>query len=1380
VTTYPWTRFWVRRSGNLDLSDGGYLFAPEHREFPLSKGDMFTTADLQTIPCLALLGEPGIGKTTALQSLVAANEGSPCHVVDLRTFSTDSLLREEVFSHQELGKWAAGTGEFTLFLDSLDECLVHIRPVSNLLLKELRKLPVSRLRLRIACRTAEWPEVLSAGLRELWPDHYEEVELAPLRRKDVRAAAELQGIDADAFLREAHRLEMVPFASRPITLDFLLRQSRDTGRLPDTVTELYEKGCRALAAEWSPGRHASRSAGRLTADQRLRVASQIAAVCLLTGRPTILGGSGLSATDSDVTIDDLPFGTVDTDGRVVERDDVREVLDTGLFSGRAGHRLGFSHWTFGEFLTARFCADLDDEQVASLVLRRGLDGRDRAIPQLREVVGWLTASRTALRDRIIAGDPQAALHGGLSACDSPTRKSVTESLLRLAVAGQVVDLDLGLRSRYHVLKHEGLADELRPFVLDRSAGVITRRIAIDIAEACDCNALVEDLLSVSLDRSEDIHTRSQAAYAVLRLADETQKLLLRPLLNTTEAEDPQDELRGVALTALWPSHLTAAELFERHLTIPRQDNFLGSYGSLIYHLEQQLTADQLPFALRWVAARPPDHHDVYKFRSLAGGIMRRAWQYLDHAPIRVEFSRAGLQRLRHYDQLLPQETGLREQESPFDKDINNRRIAIEGIVGEVHSQRLDSDARRGACLARLARPDDFPWLVTQYLDTPASGPAEVWLDLVDAAFVPERLEHGEALDKGIRASPRFRQRMARWIDPVEISSKYAAQLREYHSWSTPTPKTKTHARPPAQILAERWLERAETGDSDAWWRLNLELSPEPDSDYYGDEHQSDLTQLAGWKGLDDATRQRCLGVGMTYVRLTDPAEDVWLGTQTFYRPAAAGYRALRLAQTMGREDLLIALDAGTWGKWIAAILAFWESSEDVPAAQVLISIAYQSAPDAVHQAVDRIVTKCDERVIRQALLKLPADWPPALAHAMLERMRKGTLSGSKAGLVWPHVLSTLPREGREFVMEVVNHRSQGELQAVEARIAAAAILTNAPESAWDFLWPVLQDDEQFGRAVIEHLAERQSLEILQHLGETTLADLYLWLRKLIPGERMTEAGYVTAREASIRLRDAILERLKTLGTQLAVVELERIAELCTEAPWLNFTVIEAEDNRLRNDWEPLSIAELKRLAGDQRSRVVATDEQLLQLVETSLSRLQQRLQGETPAVIDLWNDAPRQPRNESHLSDYLKRHLEIDLGGSAVVVNREVELRKTDETDIRVDAVRAKDPSRISVLVEVKGCWNDGVDSDMERQLRDRYMRNSRIRCGLYVVGWYSCSAWDATDYRQKRTKEWTLETARAYFGEQARQLSCNGMRMRAVVLDLAFPGISASRGGSR
>ena len=106
------------------------------------------------------------------------------------------------------------------------------------------------------------------------------------------------------------------------------------------------------------------------------------------------------------------------------------------------------------------------------------------------------------------------------------------------------------------------------------------------------------------------------------------------------------------------------------------------------------------------------------------------------------------------------------------------------------------------------------------------------------------------------------------------------------------------------------------------------------------------------------------------------------------------------------------------------------------------------------------------------------------------------------------------------------------------------------------------------------------------------------------------------------------------------------------------------------------------------------------LVE-SLKRLEAKLQGETPAAIDLWNETGRdiyRPKDEGRLSDYVKRQVEEDLKKQGVVVNREVEIRRGEgegvgeRTDIHVDAIKRVNNSEIfdslSAIIEVKGCWN--------------------------------------------------------------------------------------------
>ena len=64
--TYNWKRFWCPRTGNLSLIDRGYLYDPDTEWGRAYNSDVVAFESIAATPCLALLGEPGIGKTHAL------------------------------------------------------------------------------------------------------------------------------------------------------------------------------------------------------------------------------------------------------------------------------------------------------------------------------------------------------------------------------------------------------------------------------------------------------------------------------------------------------------------------------------------------------------------------------------------------------------------------------------------------------------------------------------------------------------------------------------------------------------------------------------------------------------------------------------------------------------------------------------------------------------------------------------------------------------------------------------------------------------------------------------------------------------------------------------------------------------------------------------------------------------------------------------------------------------------------------------------------------------------------------------------------------------------------------------------------------------------
>jgi hypothetical protein len=249
---FEWQRFWVPRTGSIDLSDGGFLVDPTH---PFRSGsDAQQLTELAKYRALVLLGEPGIGKsTTILEESVRLGAQAGDRIMslhaDLRAYSSEILLHKRVFESTEFTAWAKGDSHLVLHLDSLDEALLRIDTIASLLADELPRYPTERLSIRIVCRTAVWPSAtLEPALRGIWGDSAVEVfELAPLRRRDVVTAAEATDVDVDSFFRELYSANAVPFAIKPLTLNLLLALFKKDGRLPRSVAEIYSADASSYA-----------------------------------------------------------------------------------------------------------------------------------------------------------------------------------------------------------------------------------------------------------------------------------------------------------------------------------------------------------------------------------------------------------------------------------------------------------------------------------------------------------------------------------------------------------------------------------------------------------------------------------------------------------------------------------------------------------------------------------------------------------------------------------------------------------------------------------------------------------------------------------------------------------------------------------------------------------------------------------------------------------------------------------------------------------------------------------------------------------------------------------------------------------------------------
>lgn len=667
---YNWKRFWSPRGESINLSYDGYLPNPDDEWERHNNPHVVPFEAISETPCLVLLGEPGMGKSHTLESVQKAMEAQVAEGdakllgLNLRSYGSEDRLVRALFENEIFRDWQNGDYRLYLFLDSLDECLLRIDTVATLLVDELKKSPVNRLSLRIACRTADWPSNLEEELVELWGEEaFRAYELAPLRQQDVIEAAQANSLDSEAFMEAVSAAAAVPFAIKPVTLKLLINIYRRHQQLPSSQAELYLEGCRLLCEDTNEDRLAAGLTGVLSTAQRLVVAARIAAVTLLSNQDAIWKGLDLGdVPDEDIILTKLVGGSEqanETAFQVTEAH-IREVLDTGLFSSRGPHRMGWAHQTYAEYLAAYYLhSKMTNDQIMSLLTHPD-DPEGRLVPQLRSIAAWLVSLEPSrFFQSLMEADAEVLLYCDLSTVDEENKRALVEALLSLYDEEKLLDDDWGLYEQYKKLHHPNLADQLKPYVCDLTKGFLVRRVAINIAKACKLRVLQNDLLEVTLDNSQRSETRVEAARAVVHIGDETVRAKLKPLAVAGGDNDPRDQLKGCALKAIWPNLITAEELFAV-LTPPKDKNFAGAYyGFLAYDLVPSLQEADLPIALQWAGKeeslyRDADlrgeslQRDIYLHERVIDEIMLKAWNNLDQPGISKGFAKIALLRLEQH------------------------------------------------------------------------------------------------------------------------------------------------------------------------------------------------------------------------------------------------------------------------------------------------------------------------------------------------------------------------------------------------------------------------------------------------------------------------------------------------------------------------------------------------------------------------------------------------------------------------------------------------------------------------------------------------------------------------------------------------------------
>ncbi len=1349
--------------------------------------------------CLILLGEPGMGKTHAMQGALSddvrndgAKVGRRVHL-DLRSYGSEDRLMRDLFYGQDIQQWKNGIGELHLFLDSLDECLLRIDTLAALLLDEIKKCPTGRLFLRITCRTAEWPNLLESGLKELWDEReVAAYELAPLRRKDVGEAARENGLDATTFLEQIETSGVVPFAIKPVTLEFLIRLYKKQGRLALTQAELYEQGCRFLCEEPNDNRRETRLRPAFPIDHRMAVAARIAAITSLSNRYAVWTGRdrGTDIND-DVSVPQLCGGKERAGDQEfdVDEESIGEAIATGLFSSRGPSRMGWAHQTYAEFLAARYLIvrELPFNQLKMLLSHPG-DPQGQIIPQLQEIAAWLAEMSPEMFDYLVVNEPELLLRSPVSTANPTSRSRLVNALLSSCEKEVFHPRQTASKVRYKKLAHSALSLQLRPYLVDKSRSVLARDLAIDIAEECDARDLQAELLTIALDQEEEILLRAGAAYALHKIGDKSTNNKLLPLALGQAGDDPEDQLKGCGLRSVWPGGMRATEMFA-HLTVPKRSNFVGAYKHFLSsELIEGLTPADLMPALKWVAkVKLPDRElgdDLEDaFDGLIGQIMKKAWEYLDTPGVTEAFGLAALSRLQRYESVFG---GRYEyyKEGLLSGDDSKRRKVLVALWPHLAKSSTDL-----ACLRftgdSLIQEGDFNWLIEKFARESAEDIQQVLVRLIHFAFDRSDRNQFEAVYSLAETSPLLAKEFAWLLKPVVLGSPEAQEAKKIHEQLRDiSEKTKKPLlEPPPTERVRKLLDELECGEASAWWRLNMELTLKPTSTHYGDELEPDITAFPGWVAADAETRRRIVSAAKKYLQIQDPNVPHWLGTNIVHRPAFAGYRALRLL-AMTDPESCSAIHTDVWQKWAPIILAYPISGAEskLQISQDLVKFAHRYSPEAVIETL-LVLIDAENKNMGSLFItrKMEECWNDQLCSVLADKLRDQNLTPRSVAELLTDLVVRDVAEARSFAEELLACPIELSGDSREKAIVAARVLfTKAKDSGWAVIWPILQNDVTFGMEVVSTLEPYSDKSpSWAHLKEESLANLYIWLVHQFPHStdpNPTGAHWVGPNDRARGLRDGVLNVLKMKGTFEACDAIRRIRGELPELDWLKWVQADAELQARRESWIPPQPQQLLAVFKDSQNRIVQNAEHLLQVVKESLNRLQEQLHGETPSVQFLWDrtsQSKTKPKDESALSDFVKLHLEKDLKARQIIVNREVQIHRKEKTDIHVDTfVMRADTQQldmISVIIEVKGSWNRELETAMKTQLKDRYLQNSHCQHGLYLVGWFNCDQWDEKDYRKTGAPKQSLHEAQQRFDAQAKDLSGDGLHIETLVLDTSF-----------
>ncbi len=1182
--------------------------------------------------------------------------------------------------------------------------------------------------------------------------------LLPYTRKDVRELCEAEGKDFPAFMREVEGHGLGGVCAKPLGCNMLLASFTGVHLAYSSSEDLWRHAMVRLCSEKTSSQtRALVKDSSVTPDQCWNLAIRTALILKLAGQSIIERISSSSGLENN---------TVDFSKTIPpnEHSKFNECLLRPLFSPIGHERFRFSHSSYFDFMAAMGLVEyVKPSEWRKIVLSpEGLP-----YPQWEGTVPWLAARNDQLLEQVKKSRPDLLL-GSDAVVNQVGAEAICRSILENA-ANIPSDIrnNPAIQARYYVLATDGCIRELSKTLRD-SQCYEEIDTAIDIVRRARLVQMGDSLAEFFCNPSKDDSLRISAGHVLLELANDNQRKKCRALLS----EAMPKRLKGIALSLLWPKHMTSVELIP--MLEPNTDGVFDSYERWLNHdfplSFGQLTEAELETLLKWAIAnlRYPENAEERHFLGLKLRIFRHCWEKTSSLPMR-ELLAEGLETCAKLhldpfgDHWLHGENiyGWHEFIADVARRRDMARLIVEdesraleplthpyigllqyGDIDFILSEIKASD--RGTCRERWAQG---LWPLSGAIDLPKQSDLWNWLHSefprvfkMDAKRAQEERKAFDAQIQGLKQS-RQRKEADRKLKQAETREKHAAWIREQL-------RKEDGTCPFDKVMFLILCQPKDDGNycchdfrkSKLW----PTFSPQEIAVLTDAAYNFILTCNGPWSNGNSwhpsYSQAFCLLMAYDKDRLANVSKDVW---KKF---------APELWRNLGYEtsDLL----AATWK-------CLLEHHPDV-----FVSELEEHFRDQLTKNQDPEIYPFKDIINAKATKRLLA----ALDNKRLtDEQRRKLYDG-----FW-HI-------DAQTTAEHINSSWIAQVPIDKCGVRSSLYLVlSAPKKRFSELFRLLSGNPLWGRGWIAKILGEGGYhhcpfsKILCQLSVTELKEFYGWLLVNFPPENEPHHTGCYSPDQTDNVYESITRVYNEMVSRVDPELPEALEDLSRKFTQLNYfhgAILQARRNLLEQGCPTYDLDTVKRLLDtNNQAIIVHSPDDLLAIVCETLAKYQIYLTGkDTPQVGFLWNIGPKSVthKDEESFSDHIKGYLDMVLPN--IVANREVQLsRKIGEkpgsrTDIWVTAISKATNTRLRLCIEVKGSWNRTCRTAFQDQLCDQYMGDGGADAGIYLVGWFFSKK------ARKNCNQWEgMDSARRFLQEQEADCRKRGFKVRSIVVDCRY-----------